>query len=139
MKTKKMKPAAFKHIESEIFDYTETVKRIQQRREEIMMNTSTDENVGGGKSNIPSRPTEQLATRLAEDPKLSEDQRIASAIEHVYNLCDDERKKLIRLKYWTRLHKKNWDVIAQELNISKRQAYRWRDEIVLAIGEKLGW
>lgn len=139
MKTKKMKPAAFKHIESEIFDYTDTVKRIQERREEIMMNASTDENVGGGKSNIPSRPTEQLATRLVADLHLGELQRIAGAIEHVYNLCDDDRKKLIRLKYWTRPQTKTWDGIAQELNIGKRQAYRWRDEIVQAIGEKLGW
>ena len=34
------------------------------------------------------------------DRRLQEYERIAKAVEHVYNLCDDDRKKLIRLKYW---------------------------------------
>lgn len=139
MQSLKIKPGAFKHIEAELSEYQGTVRRIQQRREELMMNISTDENTGGGKSNIPSRPTEQLATRLVDDLHLQELERIASSIEHVYNICDDERKKLVRLKYWTHPQTKTWDGIAQDLNISKRQAYRWRDEIVQAIGEKLGW
>ena len=139
MPATKMKPGAFKHIEAELSDYYETVKRIKQRREELMMSSSEDENTGGGKSNIPSRPTEQMATRLADDLHLQELERIASSIEHVYNICDKERKRLILLKYWTFPQTKTWDGIAQDLNISKRQAYRWRDEIVQAIGEKLGW
>ncbi len=135
----KMKPGAFKHIEAELADYTGTVKRIQQRREEIMISSSTDENIGGGKSNIPSRPTEQMATRLVADLHLQELERIASSIEHVYNICDDHRKKLIRLKYWINPQTKTWEGIAQELNISRRQAFNWRNQIVQAIGEQLGW
>lgn len=139
MQATKMKPGAFKHIEAELSDYYLTVKRIQQRREEIMMNASTDENIGGGKSNIPSRPTEQLATRLVADLHLQELQRIAGAIEHVYNLCDKDRQKLIRLKYWTQPQTLTWEGIARELHISRRQAFNWRDQIVQAVGERLGW
>lgn len=139
MKATKMKPGAFKHIEAELADYQGTVKRIQQRREELMVSSSSDENIGGGKSNIPSRPTEQLATRLVADLHLQELERIASSIEHVYNICDDQRRKLIRLKYWTHPQTKTWEGISQELNVSTRQALRWRDDIVQAIGEKLGW
>lgn len=135
----KMRISTSKHIEAELYEYHSTVKRIKERREDLMMNISTDENSGGGKSNVPSRPTEQLATRLASDIRLNELERIASSIEHVYNICDDERKNLIRLKYWTQPQIRTWDGIAQELNISKRQAFRWRDQILQAIGEKLGW
>lgn len=139
MQSTKMKPGAFKHIEAELSDYKETVLRIQQRREELMMNFSNDENTGGGKSNIPSRPTEQLATRLVADRHLQELERIASSIEHVYNMCDDDRKKLIRLKYWTHPQLLTWEGIANELHISRRQAFNWRDQIVQAVGEQLGW
>lgn len=135
----KLKPNTAKHIESELFDYYDTLKRIQARRQEIMMGPSVDENTGGGKSNLPSRPTEQLATRLVADLQLQELERIAGAIEHVYNICDDERKKLIRLKYWTKPQTKTWEGIAQDIPTSRRQAFRMRDEIIQAIGEKLGW
>lgn len=139
MTTTKLKPGTAKHIESELYDYYDTLKRIQQRRQDILSGSSVDENTGGGKSNIPSRPTEQLATRLVADIQLQELERIAGAIEHVYNICDDDRKKLIRLKYWTKPQTKTWEGIAQDLHISRRQAFNWRDQLVQAIGEKLGW
>lgn len=139
MQTSKIKPGAFKHIEAELADYHMTVKRIKQRRDELLENVSDDENTGGGKSNIPSRPTEQAATKLADDLRLQELERIASSIEYVYNLCDDDRKKLIRLKYWTKPQPLTWEGIAQELLISRRQAFNWRDQIVQAVGERLGW
>lgn len=135
----KMRISTSKHIEAELYEYHSTVKRIKERREELMMNISKDENTGGGKSNLPSRPTEQLATRLAADIRLIELERIASSIEYVYNICDEERKNLIRLKYWTQPQTRTWEGIAQELNISRRQAFNWRNQIVQAIGEKLGW
>lgn len=135
----KLRTGTIKHIEAELFDYNDTLKRIQTRRQEIMAGTSDDENTGGGKSNIPSRPTEQLASRLVSDLQLQELERIAGAIEHVYNICDDERKKLIRLKYWTKPQTKSWEGIAQEIPTSRRQAFRMRDEIIQAVGEKLGW
>lgn len=139
MQTKKLKPGTVKHIESELYDYHDTLKRIQYRRQEILSAKSVDENTGGGKSNIPSRPTEQLATRLVSDLQLQELERIAGAIEHVYNICDDERKKLIRMKYWTKPQTKTWEGIAQDLHISRRQAFNWRDQVVQAVGERLGW
>lgn len=137
--TTKLKTGTIKHIEAELYDYKGTVRRIQQRREELAESSSVDENMGGGKSNLPSRPTEQLATRLASDVRLQELERIAGSIEHVYNICDKERQELIRLKYWTHPQTRTWEGIAQELNISRRQAFNWRNQIVQAIGEQLGW
>lgn len=134
----KVKPNTAKHIEAEIFEYHDTLKRIQQRRDELMSDPAKEEGMPSSPT-LPSSTTERYATRLVMDRQLMEDQRIIAAIEHVYNICDDDRKKLIRLKYWTRPQTKTWEGIAQDLNVSRRQAFRWRDEIVQAIGEKLGW
>jgi len=65
-------------------------------------------------------------------------EEIAEAIEKVYNVVNDDYKKLIRLKYWTKAQTKTWKGIAAELHISRRQAFNWRDQIVQAVAEVLG-
>lgn len=135
--TTKLRTGTVKHIEAELFDYHDTLKRIKQRREELL--TGTGEELVGGKSNLPSDPTGSVVSRLIADKQLQEYERIASTVEHVYNLCDDDRKKLIRLKYWTKPQLKSWEGIAQEISISRATAFRWRDEIIQAVGEILGW
>ncbi|MBS4173482.1 transcriptional regulator [Bacillus sp. FJAT-49736] len=136
----KLKKATFKHIESELYMYHETVKEIKTLRDNIMFcNENTDENIGGGRSSFISDPTGRTATALLTNRKLQNLESVAYAIETVYNTVNDDYKKLIRLKYWTRPQTKTWDGIAEELHVSRRQAFYWRDEIILAIGEILGW
>lgn len=133
----KLRNGTVKHIEAELFDYQDTLKRIRQRREELL--TGSSEELVGGRSNLPSDPTGSIVTRLMADKQLQELERIASAVEHVYNICDDDRKELIRLKYWTKPQLKSWEGIALEISISRATAFRWRDEIIQAVGEVLGW
>lgn len=144
MTTTKLRKGTVRHIEEELFDYHETVKRIKERRDELMSNT-----VPEGRTVVEAIPdfeplkyqssTERLGIRLASDKKLQEMERIAKAIEYVYNACDDERKKLIRIKYWMKPQKLTWEGIAAELHISRATAFRWRDEILQALTERLGW
>lgn len=134
----KLRSGTIKHIEAEIYDYHDTLKRIKERREELMTDPAKEEGMPSSPT-LPSSTVERYATRITMDRQLQELERVASAVEHVYNICDDGRKKLIRLKYWTRPQLKSWDGIAQELHVSRRQAFYWRDEIVQAVGEQLGW
>lgn len=138
MATIKLRSGTIKHIEAEIYDYHDTLKRIKVRREELMSDPSRDEGMPSSPS-LPTSTVERYATRLTMDRELQELERVASAVELVYNMCDDGRKKLIQLKYWTRPQLKSWDGIAQELHISRRQAFYWRDEVVQAVGQQLGW
>lgn len=134
----KLRTGTFKHIEAELFDYHDTLKRIKERRDELMTDPAREEGMPSSPT-LPSSNVERYATRLTMDRQLQELERIANAVEHVYNICDDGRKELIRLKYWKKPQTKTWEGIAQELNVSRRQAFNWRDQIVQAIGEKLGW
>ena len=136
----KFKKPTFRHIESELFSYNDTLKEIQALRNEIMFTKeNADENIGGGRSSLPSSPTENAAVKLAANKRLNNLEEIARAIEEVYNISNSEYKNLIRLKYWTRPQTKTWEGIAAELHISRRQALRWRDQIIQAIAEVLGW
>lgn len=138
--TLKLKKATFKHIESELYSYHDTLREINSLRKDIMFTKENDdENIGGGRSSFPSSPTERIATRLATHKKLTRLEEVTNAIEKVYTGLPDEYQKLIKLKYWTRPQLKTWDGIATELNMGRRTAFRLRDEIVHTVAEVLGW
>jgi RinA family phage transcriptional activator len=136
----KLKKATFKHIESELYGYYDTLKEINNLRKDIMFTKENDdENTGGGRSSIPSSPTETIATRLATHKKLNNLEEVTNAIQKVYTGLPEDYQKLVRLKYWTRPQTLTWEGIADKIPVSRRTAFNMRDEVVYAIGEVLGW
>ncbi|MFS0591731.1 transcriptional regulator [Cytobacillus horneckiae] len=136
----KLKKATFKHIESELYSYKETLKEIEQLRKDIMFcNENEDENTGGGRNNLPSSPTERIATRLTTHKRLNQLEEVANAIQKVYTGIPADYQKLVRLRYWTKPQTLTWDGIADKLFITSRTAQRWRDEIIYSIAEVIGW
>ena len=136
----KLKKPTFKHIESELYSYHDTLREIQFLRTNLMFcKENDDENIGGGRSSFTSSPTEQIGTKLASHKKLNNLETITNAIEKVYTGLPETHQKLVKLKYWTRPQLKTWDGIAQELHVSRRQAIYWRNEIINTISEVLGW
>lgn len=136
----KLKKTTFKHIESELYSYHETLKEIQFLRNNIMFTTENDdENVGGGRSSFPSSPTEMIGTRLATHKRLNQLEGIVNAINKVYTRLPETHRQLLQLKYWTKPQQLTWEGIAQKLHVSRRQAFYWRDEIVNLIGQAIGW
>lgn len=136
----RIRKATFKHIESELYSYHETLKEISNLRKNIMFCTENeDENIGGGKSNLPSSPTERIATKLTTHKMLIELESVTNAIYKIYTGLPEEYQKLVRLKYWTRPQLKTWEGIADSLHVNRATAMRWRDTIINAISEELGW
>jgi RinA family phage transcriptional activator len=137
------KKDVFKQVEAILYSYPQMKKEIQMIRESIMFDKEEiDENVGGGRSSLPGKPTERIATRLATNKRLEQLERTVKAIEDVYQSLPYEYKRLIQLRYWTSRkykweQKMTWERIAKEIHVSERQARRMREEIVQAIAEKL--
>jgi RinA family phage transcriptional activator len=136
----KLKKATFKHIESELYSYHDTLREINNLRKDIMFTKENDdENIGGGRSSFISSPTENIATRLATHKRLNQLEEVTNAIQKVYTGLPEDYQKLVRLKYWTRPQTLTWEGIAGKLHVTSRQSMRWRDEIVYLVGEVLGW
>lgn len=142
----------FKKTESEWYNYHNTLKEIARLREEIM--NPFDEEVndptivkGAASVRDVGDPTERMATRLVTSKQLSYLNEIVEAIEKVYNSLPDNYKQLVRLRYWNKNNPLSWDGVAMRLKsqrnneegISVKQAQRWRDEIIQATIELLGW
>lgn len=136
----KLRRGTFQHVEAELYAYHETKGEITRIKNDILYGTSPlDENVGGGRSNIPSDPTGRAGTLLASYRLLQHMVKVIDAIEEVYNQLPEEKKKLIELKYWTKSQELSWEGIAMQLHVSRNTAINWRNEIVKTIAEHLGW
>src|SRR5699024_30795 len=133
----------FKKTEAEWFNYHKTVREIKLLEEAIMHpfeEEPDDPTIVKGATSVRDvgSPTEITAIRLTRHKQLNYLREIASAIETVYNELPADHKRLVRVRYWAREDYK-WDDIAGKCNVSRRQAMRWRDAIVLATIEVLGW
>lgn len=144
--TNAIKPTkiTFKKTESEWYNYHHTLKEIARLREEIMYpfdEEINDPTVVAGSNSVrnPGDPTGRMATRLYTSKQLSYLNEVVEAIEQVYNALPDNYKELVRIKYWNNNNQMTWDGIALKLCVSKRQAIRWRDDIIQATVEVLGW
>lgn len=135
----KLKRGTFKHIESELFYYKETKKELKRLKDEILYATPYYEMTGGGRSNLPGDPTGATATMMISHRRIEQLGRVVEAIGEVYEQLPEEKKKLVRLKYWTKPQTRTWQGIANQIPVNRSTALRWRNEIVSLIAEKLGW
>lgn len=136
----KIRKSTYQHVESELYDYRDTQREIIRLKNEILYGrTSSDENVGGGRSSLPGDPTGRTATLLASHRKLEQMERIVDAIEWVTERLPPDKKKLVLERYWTKPQTLTWDGLALKLNVSRRTALNWRDEIICAVTNRIGW
>ncbi|WP_017473290.1 hypothetical protein [Amphibacillus jilinensis] len=138
----KVTKETFKKVEAEWRNYQQTLKEIK-RLEETIINPyqetwQRDDNIGGGHANIIRDPTQATALQLAKHKQLDYLKQIVQAIDTVYEKLSDEYQALVKVRYWSN-RKYTWDAIADQCFISKRQAMRWRDEIIHVTIEVLGW
>lgn len=140
MTATKLKRGTFQHIESELYAYYDTCKEIEIMKNEIIHGKGyEDENVGGGRSGFISDPTGRTAVLLISHKKLEQLQNISNAISSVYELLPPEKKRMIKLRYWTRSQTLTWEGVANEVPAHRATVIRWRNEVIYAIAEKLGW
>ncbi|QHT61708.1 transcriptional regulator [Paenibacillus lycopersici] len=136
----KIKRGTFLHVESELYAYHDTLREIVRIKNDLLQGkTSEDENVGGGKSNLPGDPTGRTAILLVSHKRLEQMMNVVDAIESVVSGLPDDRQKLIQLRYWTRPQTLTWDGIAAEIPAHRATVFRWRDGIITAIAARAGW
>ncbi len=139
----KITKTTFKKCEAEWFNYYKTLKEIKTLEDAIIYPFEEEPDdptivKGANSVRVPGDPTAKTATRLSRHKQLSYLRDVASAIETVYNELPEEHKRLVHVRYWSR-KKRNWNEIAEDCSVSARQGQRWRDSIILATLEVLGW
>jgi hypothetical protein len=136
----RLRRGVFIYIEDELSHYNETIKEIERTKRDILFGSqgNDDENIGGGKSNLPGDPTGRRAIALATNTRIDRMESIIHAIDSVYERLQPEKRKLIELMYWTRPRNYTWDGVAMKLHITRRTVSRWRSEVLCAIASRAG-
>lgn len=151
----RLKRATYRHIEAEIYAYHDTLKAIDELRDEIIL-AGRQEDLGvavSGGGYVGSQ-VERRATRLADSILLREMERITGAIRETYAVAKEEGRKVVWVKYglaigWEppteirqrvkRLNMANVGQMAGGLGIDESTFHRYRTGFVYGIAEKLGW
>ena len=134
-----MNAGTYKFIEQTLYDFNDIDKHIEKRIEALKYPAiHTDENIGGGKSNIPTKPTERLAITLADDLMLSNLRSIKQTVEVVLDNLEEKPRQVIELYYINQPRKYTWVGVAEQTNYSERQCRNIRNAVFGEIAKKLG-
>ena len=154
----RLKRATYRHIEAEIYAYHDTLKAIDELRDEIILAGRQDElgvAVSGG--GYVGSQTERRATRLADSILLREMERITGAIRDTYAVAKEEARRVLWVKYGLALE--GWqppaelavrmkersrfdlspDDMAEVLAVDRATFHRYRSWFVYGVAERLGW
>lgn len=133
----KLSEVELRSLDLKLFDYQQIDRKIAIRKLEIQTETSDDCNVGGGKANTISKPTENVIARWSSDVRINGLEQLRSAIESTLDALDDELKKIFYLR-WSRGSVNTWEEIADMLHVSRKSIYRKRERILTIFADFRG-
>ncbi len=155
----KLKRAAYRHIEAEIYAYHDTLKAIEELRRDIILAGQRENSYATvvGDRYAGTSIVERRATKLADSLLLREMERITRAIENVYARATEECRRVVWVKYglalegWeppaelaARMEGRNrFDMSVREmaeiLAVDESTFHRYRTGFVYGVAERLGW
>ena len=122
-----------KKLEGLFYNYPRNKKALQFKQEKIESLTSSVPSgwtIDVSRNKTHAEPDNFMVNRVALLEKVEEEfkelQERVELVETLLSLLDDDYKEFVRLKYF---ENKRWDVVADELCIGVRTAFRWRDRI----------
>lgn len=121
-------------------DYHSYDKKILVRKAELTYR-EIDENVGGGKSNIPAKNIENMVIKQLSDERLIFLQKVLEAIEktlEAIQTINPSFRTLIEEKYFKSGGLEPWEDVAKRVGWSKSQAYNIRYQTLEIFANILG-
>jgi len=153
-----IKRATYRHIEAEIYAYNDTLKAIEELREDIILASGRQEAYGAvvGDRYVGTSIVERRATKLADSVLLREMERITKAIQDTFSRAKEEGRQVVWVKYglaigWeppaelaARMEGRNRfdmspDDMAEVLAVDRATFHRYRSGFVYGVAERLGW
>jgi len=154
----KLKRATYRHIEAEIYAYQDTLKAIDELRQDIILAGRQENSYAAvvGDRYAGTSIVERRATKLADSVLLREMERITKAIADTYARAKGECRRVVWVKYglaigWeppaelaARMEGRNrfdmsvWEM-AEILAVDESTFHRYRTGFVYGVAERLGW
>lgn len=135
-----MRKSAKNYIEDILRDYPKLLDYIAEREDEIRYPVrQLDENVGGGKSSVITKPQESTLITIEQDERLTALKRQYNIIHDLYESTDDDTRALIREKYFKKHPEYTVDGLIMDGQIfcSRRTAYQKQSDFLEELAKKL--
>lgn len=129
--------AQLKALDERLFDYPYVMSNIAHRKLELQTAIKHDDNIGGGKGNTVSKPTERIIALWSDDARIKSLEIFEKAVRATIAELDDELKSIFELR-WSKGSRNTWEEIADKLHISRMGIYRKRKRILSIFAEKSG-
>lgn len=134
----KLSNSQLKALDELLFDYVSIDHKIAVRKLEIVDVPNTDENVGGGRSNVVSKPTESMIAKWDSDQRLNSLYAHKYAVESTLNVLDADMTKIFWLR-WSRGSVNTWEEIADKMAYDRSTIYRKRQRILEIFADFYGF
>ena len=130
----KLSRPAFRYVESELYNYDETKKELEELQEDIRNSTPdmSGDVVKVGK--VSSQP-EAKSIQLLTNKVLVRMDRTIKAIDKALSILGEEHNMIFELKYRQNL---NWRQVVIEVPTSQDTYFRKRRELVQMVAVQLG-
>lgn len=127
-------------IEEWLHEYPHMGEYIKNREQELMYpyRDEHDENVGGGRSNIPGKPVERMAITVADDRYLFNLKRIHGVLQESLSTLDPDTKKIVYELHLKEHPTLTMQGVCGELNISRAQGFKLRNRYFSELEKKTG-
>lgn len=116
-------------LDEELFEYHTIAQEIALRKLEIETGKELDENIGGGRTSIISKPVETLVIKYSVDPRIEYLEKLKLNVERCYDSLTEEQKKIFDMR-WLSEESNTWEEIAGKLYLSEKSIYRKREKIL---------
>lgn len=131
------------YLERELRDYDRTKQKWEELQDEITnsrTNTPDDymQKLGLEVTERHNSTTESKAFRLITNTRLEKLERTIKSFERVLTNLQEEKFRLVVMKYWTCPQTLTDDGIALELHCSRATLYNWLDGILIALAKEMG-
>lgn len=122
-------------------DYPNLDNYIHQRELELMYphNNNQDENIGGGRSNVPGKPVENIAITIADDMEIQGLKKNKQIVSECLSKADNDTKIIVDELYFKKNPTLTLRGIATKLNSNRTTVSNKRTALFEAIRRKQGW
>lgn len=126
-------------VERELYNLPRYKARLKNLNLDLIDHPRPDVVSGGGKGNLPGDPTGSIASREIDiKAKIVSLEAKIKRIENALDALKEDERKLIDLRYLSP-QRHSSDYVRDMLNMSQTTYYAFREDVLTAIAEMMGW
>lgn len=132
-----------RHDIKKLEDYIKNIERYRRElkvREYELLENHEPENVGAGKSNLPSNPIERQTIKKLSNKRYVMLSNIVNGVDKLVEEADEDTLDMINKRYWEcPIGCYEWEDLAEYFGTSKSSILRRRNAMINKLAELIGY